>query len=102
MPRSFWWFACDALAVYRLARLVSVDAITAPWRELVRAQAFSTEGIQISSAWAWTFELVSCVWCMSVWFAAGVVALTKLVPGVWQYGAMGLALSAVAGYLAER
>src|SRR4029077_8759400 len=98
MPRSFWWFACDALAVYRLARLVSVDTITSPWRELVRAQAFRTEGIQISGAWTWVFELVSCAWCMSVWFAAGVVALTKFIPGVWQYIAMGLALSAVAGY----
>lgn len=46
----------------------------------------------------WPGKLLECVWCVSVWVGAGVVALH-----VWwdwfQYPAMMLAFSAVAGWL---
>lgn len=110
MTRSAWWVFCDALAVYRLAVLVTRDAIMEPTRAWllatakVRAQDRATSGLDGSKPGLYgrLWNLVTCAWCSSIWAAVLVVALTKLVPGVWQYPAMGLALSAVAGFLSER
>lgn len=106
MTHSFWFLTCDALAVYRLAILSAKDKITDGGREWLRDRAYDGQarrrrGVRAGVA-RWSFELVSCPWCISIWLAAGVVALTKFAPGAWQYGAMFLALSGVAGYLAER
>ena len=103
------------LAVYRLAVLITKDTITEPLREKLRARVYDQGERTISderplkmrdytvkSKLAWLFELVTCPWCVSIYMAAVVVALTKLLPGVWQYPAMGLALSAAAGFLADR
>lgn len=112
MTHSAWWLVVDALAVYRLTRLVVRDSITERAREWVRLMAYIGVDEQTGAllGWSgpggaaarWTFQLVSCSWCMSVWLGAIVVALTATVPGVWQYPGMALALSAIAGYLAER
>ncbi len=125
MTRSAWWLTCDALAVYRLAVLVTKDTITEPAREWLRRRCMQTfhlkhdgetagrlaqtvaANIEVgmmtapSGAWRWLFELAGCPWCVSVWAAAPVVALTKFAPGVWQYPAMGLALTAAAGILSS-
>jgi hypothetical protein len=117
MTHSAWWLTCDALAVYRLAKLITADTITEPLREKLRQAALRKDGRTIAAdheqgyaimdfaaktKLAWLFELVTCPWCVSIYAATAVVALTKFIPGIWQYPAMGLALSAAAGFLAER
>lgn len=111
---GWWWLTVDGLAVFRLTLLVTRDTITAGVRERLRRRAFD-ETPTVSSASLreeitppfhaaarWLHQLVTCPWCISVWIAAPVVAVTALVPLVWQYAAAALALSAVAGFLAER
>jgi Protein of unknown function (DUF1360) len=87
LTHSLWWLVCDALAVYRLAQLVGSDTITQPIRDA------SSERMTL---------FLTCPWCVSIWIAAAVVALTALVPSAWQYAALALALSGVTGFLAER
>ena len=112
LPHSAWWLTCDALATYRLARLIAVDVITEPLRELVRTTGWldhpDKPGVQLpiigpaGTIARWLFDLITCMWCVSLWIAAVVVALTRFVPGGWQYVCMALALSAVAGFLGDR
>jgi len=85
------WLIVDALAVYRLARLIARDGLT---KRVRRRMIDRYEGPLV--------ELVSCPWCLSVYFAAGAVVLTYFVPYAWSFIASGLAMSAVAGFLAER
>lgn len=85
------WLVVDALAVYRLAVLVTADIVTDPGRQWAKRRL----GMHV-------FDFVTCPWCVSMWAAAGVVALTRFVPSWWRYPAAGLAFSAVAGFLAER
>ena len=106
MTHSLWWLAVDALAVYRLATLSAKDKITEPAREWLRERAYTDagnrrHGAAAAIAW-WLYELVICPWCIGLWLAAGVVALTRFDPHAWQYAAMALALSGVAGFLSER
>jgi hypothetical protein len=110
MTHSAWWLVCDALAVYRLAVLITKDTITHPLRELAelpfrrqqKREAKEDKPPALSGFRWYLVELSTCTWCVSIWLAAGVVALTCLAPTVWQYGAVALTLSAVAGFLAER
>lgn len=91
LPHSLWWLAVDALAVYRLAVLLTQDTITARLRG-----RFIERGPQAIA------NLVTCQWCVSIWFAIGAVALTRYWPEGWQYAAMALAFSGVAGFMGER
>lgn len=84
------------LAVYRLAILITKDTITASLRGALSGAKDTTIKRPTLA------EFITCPWCVSIWLAAGVVALTRLEPTVWQYAAMGLALSGVTGFLAER
>lgn len=86
--------AVDALATYRLTKLVLDDEITAPARD-------------------WVFErcdpqttrlgyLLTCPWCVSVW-AGGAVQLLRLAsPRAADFTSGLLAASAVTGVLYER
>lgn len=111
LPHSAWWLAVDALAVYRLAILLTKDTITEPLRDWVRAKSWAEPVdmgsehemiVILSNRWRRLHELITCPWCVSIWFGAGAVALTRFWPQGWQYVAMALALSAVAGFLGER
>jgi Protein of unknown function (DUF1360) len=107
MTHSFWWLVCDALAVYRLAILITQDAITNGLRTLIqrpyqRLQRRNTTRAMPKGFRWYLVELSTCPWCVSIWVAAGAIALTRLAPTVWQYAAIALACSAVAGFLAER
>lgn len=82
------WVLADVGATYRLTRLLVADTITLPLR---RRLANNYEGPLV--------ELFFCAWCMSVWVATGVVALTYFVPFAWSLVAFVLSLSAAAGYL---
>lgn len=78
----------DALAVFRLTRLILDDSITAFIRNPI-----------VKNGPDKAMELFTCPWCMSVWMAAAVVALQSTVPSLWIYPAAVLAFSAVAGLL---
>lgn len=82
----------DALAVYRLTRLVQEDTLTEPAREAVAL-------VLGESRWS---ELLHCPWCLSVWLAGGVVLARRVFPRAWPAVARVLAYSAVTGLLTER
>lgn len=46
--------------------------------------------------------LIGCPWCAGMWVAFGVVLARRVAPRAWSPVARALALSAVAGLLAER
>ena len=85
------WLVVDALAAYRLTRLVTKDTILVRFR----AKLMTRE-------WLRWFDFVTCPWCVGVWVAATVVAATAAAPCVWVYPAVGLAIAAVAGIMGER
>jgi hypothetical protein len=85
------WAVIDAASVFRLTRLVTHDRLT----ERARQWILRRWGMP-------AFDFASCPWCVSVYVAAGVVALTALVSAQWKYVAFVLAFSAVAGLLADR
>lgn len=92
-------FAVDALAAYRLTRLVTTDTITAPLRE--RARWWSTTGSPAvqplpgeTSPRPWVEELLGCSWCIGVWAAFAVRVLPRWVR-------RSLACAAAAGILAQ-
>jgi len=79
-----------ALATYRLTRLVTTDALTAPAREWVQAR-YERLGY-----------LFGCDWCSSMWLAPGPVLLGVLAPdSAWTLVLLGIpAASAVVGIVA--
>lgn len=85
------WLVVDALAVYRLTRLITRDDISTPMRKAITKR---WEGPLVT--------LVGCPWCISIWLGAGTVLATYFAPYWWSFVAMLLALSAVAGYLSGR
>lgn len=108
LTHSFWWLIVDALAVYRLTHLIVDDSITVRFRDKLKVLAiarrpFSPTGQPASSGPVWfLWEIAICSWCTSIYVGAAAVALTRFAPGAWQYAALALAFSGVAGFLAER
>ena len=78
--------ATDALAAYRLTRLVTRDWITDGIRS--RARAALGDG---------TADFLACPWCVGVWVAAAVTAARALLPEAWQWPARGLSAAAIVG-----
>lgn len=87
--------ATDALACYRLTKLVLDDRITQSLRERVFARFGDPNQSMVSF-------LITCPWCASPYAAAGVVAARRWAPRAWSPLADVLAMSAVTGLLAER
>lgn len=81
--------AVDALAAYRLTRLVTRDTITKRHRERIVARGGPVA------------ELVQCSWCTGMWAAAAVVVARRTVPRAWGPVADALAMAAVVGLIAE-
>jgi hypothetical protein len=71
LPESLRWLLA-ALTVYRLARLVGRDALAGWLREWAGRRVAG--GGQYSRAWLLA-ELLSCPYCLGIWFAAPVAAL---------------------------
>lgn len=97
----------DALAAYRLTRLVVEDSFP-PLRtriDRIVARHSSEEpdgegGVVIhQDAWA---ELLTCPYCVSFWVSLGVVAARRLAPEAWQPLAEALSFSALAGPIVDR
>lgn len=116
--------ALDALATFRLTKLVVDDQLTAELRDAVIESAYETAGraaqmrelhpeaLTYPSGWAEAVVpndpnapklafLVTCPWCAGMWVALGVVAARRLVPRAWAPLARALAFSAVAGLMSE-
>lgn len=87
----------DALAVWRLTRLVTLDGLTAELRELVDDWSNTGPPSTVKEKIA---ELVSCPHCVSVWVALGLVYAVRRTD--W-WPAMGdaLALAAVSSLIAD-
>jgi hypothetical protein len=98
------------LAAFRLTRLVTTDTITDPlrgwlyrwaWDESTPIEVTAPDGRRVlvpspRAAWrTWLYDLLTCPWCLGVWFSAAVWAL-------WKYGdAPGrgfIAVFAIAGF----
>lgn len=86
--------ATDALACYRLTKLVLDDRITQPLRERWFAR-HPPESTALG-------YLATCPWCLSLWAGLGIVGARRLAPRAWSPLADVLAMSAVTGLLAER
>ncbi len=88
----------DALAVYRLTKLIMDDKITEDLREKVwerYGQPADEDSHKIS-------YLLTCPWCLSIYFATGAVLTRMIAPKAWRPISRGLALSALTGLLVER
>lgn len=108
--------AVDALATFRLTRLVTEDYLTARPRERFIRHAYLSAGKRLlppaldraAGTLPYTDTdppklavLITCPWCSGVWVAAGVVLARHLAPTWWHPLSLVLAFSAVAGLLAE-
>jgi hypothetical protein len=108
----------DALAVYRLTRLVTKDVITEKLREALVREAYAAKAgaeVELTSpigiAWADFAEhdgnapklatLITCRWCAGMWVALGVVAARAAAPALWDPIARALAFSAAAALTAR-
>lgn len=106
--------AVDALAAYRLTRLVTRDTVTVPWRDQLTWHLAHPDGSPATRRLADRYGpdvaamgslpgyLLACPWCAGLWIAAGVVGASRRWPLRWRPLAEALAVSAAVGLLAER
>lgn len=111
----------DALAAYRLTRLVTADTLTEPLRRRFIAWTFARSGqqLRVDDATGETVAealhvapinhgqqvpklatLITCRWCAGVYVCVGVVIARRRFPRLWQPVAEAAALSAAAALLA--
>lgn len=89
--------AVGALAVHRLTRLVTEDEVTRPLRDW--ADGLTAEGpLQEQTRLGY---FLTCPWCVSVWAAAGWLALTAAAPRVARPLGAVLAWSSATGLLSS-
>jgi Protein of unknown function (DUF1360) len=99
----------DALATYRLTRLVTADVISEPFRRSIvgRAMGWRPDDAALLATTAQevvdslddppkSARLITCRWCAGMWIAGGVVAARRLTPRGWDPVSRALALSGVA------
>lgn len=85
----------DALAAYRLTRLVTVD-------ELPPVRAVREKIIERSERKNGHLAyLVTCPYCSGVWVGLGVTAVRRIARRQWGAVGYGLALAAAASFLAQ-
>lgn len=87
--------ALDALAVYRITRLITEDTLTEPPRLLLQAELKRRGHIKLA-------YLLGCPWCSGFWVAVAVGLVRWRAPRAWQAVRWPLAMSAAAGVIAER
>lgn len=119
-------FALDALAAYRITKLVTHDTITAQPRAALIEGAYRRQArrehktlserigqpvrsmrpsdwddlaIGESECAPKLATLITCRWCAGFYVAVGVAAARRFMPG-WRHGARALALSACAALVA--
>lgn len=84
----------DALATFRITRLLVLDDITEPIRKPVQNWLLDRHMRKL-------YELTSCGWCLGFWVSCGVVTARATAPRLWHPLALALAYSAVTGIIAE-
>ena len=89
----------DALAAYRITRLVIEDKITEDLRTRVHVAALRE--IEDPATWSKVKTLLSCPWCVGFWISVGVVGARLAAPRVWRPIATAFALSAAVGLIEE-
>lgn len=82
----------DALATFRLTRLITTDRVASKARARVTSR-YGFDGVGY---------LVGCDWCSSIYIGAGVALARRFAPKLWGPLAEALAFSAVTGLLAEQ
>lgn len=102
----------DALAAYRLTRLVTTDDLTDEPRSAVIRWAYRRAGdhrftdpvefVHGDAAAPKLATLVTCPWCAGMWVALGVAVARRVAPRSWRVLAEALAMSAVTGLIASR
>ena len=116
MTHSFLLFVVYAMAVFRITRFVTSDTLTDNAREWLRVKSHTeyvkrdlltqvvvnTKTDTNRSLYSWTWKLVTCPWCLSVWASTGVVLFAYFQGSWFVYVAYVLALSGVTGFLAEK
>lgn len=103
----------DAVAAYRLTKLVTDDEITEPLRDAVVEWSYRDDVDPLPDGYAsWSdlaitdpkspklATLVTCRWCAGVWIGAGVVAARRVAPRAWQPLAEALSFAAAAALIA--
>ncbi|MBA2444360.1 MAG: DUF1360 domain-containing protein [Nocardioidaceae bacterium] len=90
--------AYDFLATYRLTTLIKDDKLREDFRGLV-FQRFGEPGGEDGHKVSY---LVTCPWCLSIYFAAVAVVARKKWPRAWGPVAKALTFSAMTGLLAEK
>jgi len=91
-------FAVDALAAYRLTRLVVDDSILDGPRGRMLGRLDEPTG----PAWALKLgEGLRCYWCVGMWAAAAVTAARWAAETPWRPTSWLLAVSAAAGLIAQ-
>lgn len=86
----------DAVAVYRLTRLLAADGITAEVRDAIIEWTHTGPDSLLKRK---VEELVECRWCVSMWVALGLVYLVRR-RRWWANMADALAFSAIGTLLA--
>lgn len=82
----------DALACFRLTRILTTDRIAQPVRDWAKDHESRESGVGY---------LVTCDWCTSIHLGVAVVLARRFAPKVWRPVAQALAFSAVTGLIAE-
>jgi hypothetical protein len=97
-------FVIDALAVYRITRLVTRDTITEELRETIAQEIQTTvqAGLITQKTADKLTYLMECDWCMSIWVATIACFFKKYIPHVWDTIKYIMAASAVAGALSNQ
>lgn len=112
----------DALAAYRLTRLVTKDVILDGPRDMLIEEIYVASGVELPDsatrtaieqrAGGWSeyaahdgnapklATLLTCYWCAGFWISAGVIIARRVAPGLWDPLARILATSAVAALTA--
>lgn len=110
--------AIDALAAYRLTRLVTRDHLTKEARAVLVATAYEAAEVVPRGTDRWQADdwlehvehdprppllakLITCSWCAGVYVAGSVVAARAVGGRPWDLAARVLATAAVVGLLAE-
>jgi hypothetical protein len=84
----------DALAVFRLTKLVVDDEIFADVRDKL-LDRFPPESTKLG-------YLITCPWCVSIYLGGAAVAARALLPRQWDLLARALSYSALTGLVAEK
>ena len=87
----------DVLATYRLTTLIKDDKIS----EDLRNRVWARYGLPSDEDARKVSYLLTCPWCLSIYFGAAAVAGRRLYPRAWGPVAKALSYSALSGLLAE-